>query len=90
MATQKLNILAQEDVMNIKLKTRVRKADNKLMISFPSSAIWALGLREGDVLELDIQGEDVIMTRKLDHVQYIDKSNVDLYKVQVESLTRIE
>lgn len=38
----------------------------------PSFAVWAFGLNDGDVLELEVKGEYMVIARKLEHVKYID------------------
>ena len=42
------------------------------MMIVPSFAVWAFGLNDGDVLELEVKGDYMVIARKLDHVKYID------------------
>lgn len=38
----------------------------------PNFAVWAFGLKDGDVLDLEVKGEYMVLARKLEHVKYID------------------
>ena len=42
------------------------------MMIVPSFAVWAFGLNDGDVLDLEVKGEYMVIARKLEHVKYID------------------
>ena len=38
----------------------------------PSFAVWAFGLSDGDILELEVKGDYMVIARKIEHVKYID------------------
>lgn len=56
----------------MKTKARIKKMGNKVTMIVPSFAVWAFGLSDGDVLELEVKGDYMVIARKLEHVKYID------------------
>jgi antitoxin component of MazEF toxin-antitoxin module len=38
---------------------------NNLVMTMPKSAIWVTGFREGEILEIDVKGDNMIIARKL-------------------------
>jgi antitoxin component of MazEF toxin-antitoxin module len=72
----------------LKLKARIKKIGNNLVMIMPKSAIWVTGLHDGDVLEIDIKDENMFVARKLDNIQYIDTKDMDLYGKQVVLVTK--
>jgi antitoxin component of MazEF toxin-antitoxin module len=49
---------------------------NKVTMILPSFAVWAFGLSDGDVLELEVKGEYMVIARRLENVKYIDSEKL--------------
>ena len=52
---------------NMKLKARITKRDNKLIITLSNLVVKTAGIKEGDVLDIELQGNNMLITNsKLD------------------------
>lgn len=49
----------------MKIKARIKKIGNNLVMTMPKSAIWVTGFSEGEILEIDVKGDNMIISRKL-------------------------
>jgi antitoxin component of MazEF toxin-antitoxin module len=49
--------------MPIKLKVKLSKVGNSLKMTVPKPALWALKWEEGDMLEIDVE-EDTMIVKK--------------------------
>jgi bifunctional DNA-binding transcriptional regulator/antitoxin component of YhaV-PrlF toxin-antitoxin module len=59
-------------VSKIKTNARIKKMGSKFILIFPDFAVWAFGLNDGDILDLEVKGDYMVIARKLNHVKYID------------------
>ena len=51
---------------------------NNLVLTMPKSAIWVTGFLEGEVLEIEVKGENMIIARKFDNVRYSDSRDLNV------------
>jgi antitoxin component of MazEF toxin-antitoxin module len=51
---------------------------NNLVMTMPKSAIWVTGFSEGEVIEIDVKGENMIIARKPDTARYIKTQALEM------------
>ena len=56
----------------MKTNARVQIIENKVTLIIPNIAARAFQLNDGDILELDLQKEYIIISKKNDQMKYID------------------
>lgn len=50
--------------MEMKIKRKVRRVADSLVITIPADAVKAMQIKEGDIMDLDVINNDTLTARK--------------------------